>query len=155
VPESELAEAGNRHYGGASHARSLFAADLPAPASPTTAVAFDADRHGDAATRILRFAASTGIPVQRSAKLVTAIDEIATAGLRDACCVRIRLWRDEGAMMCEVGDRGIVDDPLIGRASTLRPRSRERGIRLANELCDLVQVRSNASGTTVRVHTRL
>jgi hypothetical protein len=67
--------------------------------------------------------------------------------------VQIRLWLSEDAMVCEVDDRGLVDDPLIGRASSLRPQSRERGIRLANELCDLVQVRSNASGTTVRVHS--
>jgi len=69
--------------------------------------------------------------------------------------VQIRLWRDGDAMVCEVGDRGLVDDPLVGRGPTLRPQSRDRGIRLANELCDLVQVRSNASGTTVRVHSLL
>jgi len=155
VVESEVAEAGNRHYGGAAHARSLFAADLPAPATPTTAVPFDADRHGEAAARILRFAASAGTPIQRAAKFVTAVDEIATAGLHESGQVQIRLWRDEDAMVCEVGDRGVVDDPLIGRSSSLRPQSRERGIRLANELCDLVQVRSNASGTSVRVHSPL
>jgi len=31
----------------------------------------------------------------------------------------------------------------------------ERGIRLANELCDLVQVRSGAAGTAVRLHSWL
>ncbi len=154
VVESET-DAGNRHYGGAAHARSLFAAALPQPAAPTTAVPFDDDRHGEAVTRIQRFATGCGIPAHRSAKLVSAIDELATAGLRDTGAVQIRLWRDEDAMVCEVDDRGLVDDPLIGRASSLRPQSRERGIRLANELCDLVQVRSNASGTTVRVHSPL
>jgi predicted small metal-binding protein/anti-sigma regulatory factor (Ser/Thr protein kinase) len=154
VVESE-ADAGNRHYGGTAHARSLFAAALPEPAVPTTAVPFDGDRHGEAAARIQRFAAGAGIPAQRSAKLVSAIDELATAGWRDTGGVQIRLWRDNDAMVCEVDDRGLVDDPLIGRASSLQPQSRERGIRLANELCDLVQVRSNASGTTVRVHSLL
>ena len=107
------------------------------------------------ATKILRFAAAAGIPAERSAKLATAIDELATAGWRDAGSVQIRLWREGGDAVCEVGDRGMVDDPLIGRASSLRPQSRERGIRLANELCDLVQVRSNSSGTTVRMHSWL
>jgi len=152
VVESDT-ETGNRHYGGAAHARSLFAAELPAPTAPTTAIHFDDERHGEVATKILRFAAAAGIPAQRSAKLATAIDELATAGWRDAGNVQIRLWREAGDAVCEVGDRGMVDDPLIGRASSLRPQSRERGIRLANELCDLVQVRSNSSGTTVRVHS--
>jgi anti-sigma regulatory factor (Ser/Thr protein kinase) len=154
VVESET-DAGNRHYGGPAHARSLFAAELPAPEVPVTSIPFDDDCHGEAATAIQLFATCAGIPVQQSAKLVSAIDEIATAGLRDAGDVQIRMWQDDGAMVCEVGDRGLVDDPLIGRASSLRPQSRERGIRLANELCDLVQVRSNASGTTIRVHSQL
>jgi predicted small metal-binding protein/anti-sigma regulatory factor (Ser/Thr protein kinase) len=154
VVESDT-DAGNRHFGGAAHARSLFAATLPQPVVPTTAVHFDDDRHGEAAAQIQRFATGAGIPAQRSAKLVSAIDELATAGWRDAGGVQIRLWLSEDVMVCEVDDRGLVDDPLIGRASSLRPQSRERGIRLANELCDLVQVRSNASGTTVRVHSLL
>jgi len=155
VVESEMDIGNNRHYGGAAHARSLFTADLREPDALTTAVPFDDDRHDEAATRIQRFATAAGIPAQRSAKLASAIDELATAGLRDTGGVQIRLWRDERSIVCEVGDRGLVDDPLIGRASTLRPQSRERGIRLANELCDLVQVRSNAFGTTVRVHSLL
>ena len=154
VVESET-EAGNRHYAGAVHARSLFAAALAAPTAPTTTVHFDDDRPGEAATQILHCAAGAGIPAQRAAKLVTAIDELATAGVRDSGGVQIRLWSDVGTMVCEVADRAVVDDPLIGRASSLRPQSRERGIRLANELCDLVQVRSNATGTTVRVHSFL
>ena len=146
---------GNRLYGGQPHAMSLFAADLPEPTAPTTAVPFDDERHAEAATRILRFAAQAGIPAQRSAKLVTAIDEIATVGIRETGHVRIRLWRADGAVVCEVGDRSMVNDPLIGRTSTLTPKSRERGIRLANELCDLVQVRSNSTGTFVRMHSLL
>jgi hypothetical protein len=45
---------------------------------------------------------------------------------------------------------------MIGRAGLVGPsRGRERAIRLANELCDLVQIRSSATGTTVRVHSWL
>jgi len=57
--------------------------------------------------------------------------------------------------VCEVGDAGVVDDAQIGRRSGFAAPSRERGIRLANELCDLVQVRSGAGGTTVRLHAWL
>jgi hypothetical protein len=48
----------------------------------------------------------------------------------------------------------MVTDPMIGRGSAAGPsHSRDRAIRLANELCDLVQVRSGSAGTTVRVHS--
>jgi hypothetical protein len=36
----------------------------------------------------------------------------------------------------------------------VRGHRRDRAIRLANELCDLVQVRSGQDGTTIRIHTR-
>ena len=49
-------------------------------------------------------------------------------------------------------------DPMTGRSATptngSRTNRRDRAIRLANELCDLVQVRSGQDGTTVRIHTR-
>ncbi len=40
--------------------------------------------------------------------------------------------------------------PTIGS----RTDRRDRAIRLADELCDLVQVRSGQHGTTIRIHTR-
>ena len=47
---------------------------------------------------------------------------------------------------------------MTGRSATpaigSRTDRRDRAIRLANELCDLVQVRSGPDGTTVRIHTR-
>ena len=92
----------------------------------------------------------------KTAKLAAAIDEIAVAGHRGYGRVDILLWRAETALICQVTDPGTVDDPMIGRAGLVGPsRGRERAIRLANELCDLVQIRSSATGTTVRVHSWL
>ena len=49
-------------------------------------------------------------------------------------------------MLCEVTDTTVIDDPMTGRSATpttgSRTDRRDRAIRLANELCDLVQVRS-------------
>jgi hypothetical protein len=47
---------------------------------------------------------------------------------------------------------------MTGRSTTptgTGANRRDRAIRLANELCDLVQVRSGPDGSTVRIHTRL
>ena len=73
---------------------------------------------------------------------------------RDTGRVTVRLWPEPTALVCEVTDPGMVTDPMIGRGSAAGPsQSRDRAIRLANELCDLVQVRSGSTGTTVRVHS--
>ena len=64
----------------------------------------------------------------------------------------LRLWSDGGWLVCEVSDPGHIRQPLVGR---IRPASGQlsgRGIWLANQLCDLVQIRSSVAGTTVRMH---
>jgi hypothetical protein len=55
-------------------------------------------------------------------------------------------------MVCEVRDSGRFDSPLAGRE---RPRGDQVGgwgLWLANQLCELVQVRSFPDGTVVRLH---
>ena len=51
-------------------------------------------------------------------------------------------------------DPGPIEDPLVGRR---RPRSDQlagRGQWLVNQLCDLVQIRSGAEGSAIRVRMR-
>ena len=146
---------GSRFYAGARHATTMFARALPEPGSAVSTITLDHLRHGAAAGRILQYARVAGLSAGRSAKLAAAVDEVATMCAANEVGIRIRLWQQDGAVVCEVGDPVEVDDPLIGRSASFGPRSRERGIRLANHLCDLVQVRSNPSGTTVRMHSRL
>ena len=155
-----LAEAGayrgSTHYGGAHHADFLFGGRLPEPAAPTTVIGFDPARHRHV-DQLIRAAAAEGVTVDRAAKLATATDEIATAAHHDSGEVEIRLWHEDAAVLCEVTDATVIDNPMIGRSAkptigSLADR-RDRAIRLANELCDLVQVRSGQDGTTIRIHT--
>jgi anti-sigma regulatory factor (Ser/Thr protein kinase) len=135
---------------------SLFAADLPEPVEPTVMVTITSGTHGDVATRVVNAATAAGLPAQRSAKLAAAVDEVASAGTRNSGApVTIRLWQDRTSLVCEVRDHGTIEDLLVGRGPALSTQSRDRGIRLANELCDLVQVRSNRVGTAVRMHSWL
>jgi len=141
-------------FGGDEHLMSLFEAELPRPTGPPADLpAADPDALADG---VLQYAAMAGLTGQQSARLATAIGEIACASARASKdSVSVRIWRDELALVCEVGDGGLVTDPMIGRGTGFAAQSRDRGIRLANELCDLVQVRSGAGGTTVRVHSWL
>jgi predicted small metal-binding protein/anti-sigma regulatory factor (Ser/Thr protein kinase) len=149
------ASAASPAFGGPLHAKTVFSSGLSAPAQPTMTVRWNGSG-ADIAAELLRYATSVGLSAQRSARLVAAIDELATAGAQQSAGdVEVRLWLDGGDLVCEVGDRGVIDDPLVGRSSTVHAHPRERGIRLANDFCDLVQVRSGTFGTTVRVHSWL
>lgn len=52
---------------------------------------------------------------------------------------------------CATTDRGRIEDPTIGRTSPPDTLVVGRGLCLANQLCDLVQIRSDPHGTSVRV----
>jgi hypothetical protein len=67
----------------------------------------------------------------------------------------LRLWRTSEALVCEVADGGVVADPLAGRLAPGTDEPDGRGLWMVNQLCDLVQLRSSAAGTVVRVHTWL
>ncbi len=83
-----------------------------------------------------------------------AIDELAHAADQNTGHILIRLWQEQEAMIVEIGDPATVHDPMIGRGTGRTPFTpREGAIRLAHELCDLVQVRSGPTGTTTRIHT--
>jgi len=140
------------HYGGAAHAEHIFGRPLPPPQAPPTVIPFD-PRHYRHVQRTLRAATSAGLPVHRATRLAVAVDELAHTADQNPARVTIRLWPDRTGMICEVTDPGTVQDPMIGRGPGPGPfPPRERAIRLANELCDLVQIRSRPTGTTTRIH---
>ena len=63
------------------------------------------------------------------------------------------MWRDGAELVCEVHDRGLITDPLVGRRKPNPESGGGAGLWIANLLCDLVQIRSTPqTGTTVRVH---
>jgi hypothetical protein len=120
-------------------------------------IAYDPDRRRYV-DHLIQGATAAGAAVDRAAKLAAATHEIAAAAHHDSGDVEIRLWHEDAAVLCEVTDPTVIDDPMTGRSAAPTVGSltdrRDRAIRLANELCDLVQVRSGQHGTTVRIHTR-
>jgi anti-sigma regulatory factor (Ser/Thr protein kinase) len=65
---------------------------------------------------------------------------------------RVSFWTEDRAVVCEVRDRGWIRDPLVGRIAPRPDTLSGRGLWLVNQLCDLVQLRSSPSGTTLRMH---
>jgi anti-sigma regulatory factor (Ser/Thr protein kinase) len=133
-----------------------FAAQLPEP-GPGTSLYMVEFAHMPTVRRIRAMvterARQLGIDPDRAADLALAVHEIAVNSLRHGGgSGTLRLWSDDHALICEISDRGHIDQPLVGRIQPLPTQLSGRGVWLANQLCDLVQIRSSAAGTTVRMH---
>jgi anti-sigma regulatory factor (Ser/Thr protein kinase) len=98
------------------------------------------------------FAQASGLVDGAVDDLVLSADELATNSVRHGGgSGMITTWVRPDAVLVEFSDNGTITAPLVGR---LRPGVRSyggRGIFLVNHLCDLVQIRSGATGTRVRV----
>jgi hypothetical protein len=62
------------------------------------------------------------------------------------------VWREAGSVMAEMEDLIAAADPLAGREWPAPAEGAARGLWLANQLCDLVQLRSSGAGAVVRLH---
>jgi anti-sigma regulatory factor (Ser/Thr protein kinase) len=120
------------------------------------ALAFD--RHGLETVRdaVARRADSAGLVASRAQDLVLAVDEIAVNSVRHGGGNGVlRLWQEGGRLLCEVKDRGRIADPLAGRHRPKPGQLGGWGMFIANQLCDLVQLRTGDHGTAVRLHMQL
>jgi anti-sigma regulatory factor (Ser/Thr protein kinase) len=138
-------------------ARAAFRAPLPAPLG--TARRRRRYRSGDLpAVRLLvaEAAVSWGLAADRVEELVLAASELATNSVQHGGGEgTVSVWRDFGGGVLEFSDAGHLDDPLAGRRPPTADPDGGRGLYLVNQLCDLVQLRSAPTGTTVRVTTWL
>jgi anti-sigma regulatory factor (Ser/Thr protein kinase) len=130
--------------------------DAPLSDPPRRAAMFS---FGDAALpevrQFLRDQLSGVVGGVRLEELVVAVNELATNAVHHGGGHGLlRVWSEPGAVVCEVKDRGLIRDPLVGRRLPDQSSERGRGVWMVNHLCELVQVRSGPSGTVVRVHLR-
>jgi anti-sigma regulatory factor (Ser/Thr protein kinase) len=96
------------------------------------------------------------VPLTQLEDLVLAGSEIASNSCRyGGGSGVVHLWTDVQALHAQFSDAGHITEPLIGRWAPPMNATGGRGVYLANRLCDLVQLRSSAAGTTVRISTWL
>ncbi|MFL6112568.1 MAG: anti-sigma factor RsbA family regulatory protein [Catenulispora sp.] len=148
------------HYPhGESAFPAVFATGLPEP-DPARLLyerRFELDDLAGLREAVQACARSLGAPEQRAADLVLVANELATNTVRHGGGNGVlRLWREGDAAVCEVRDRGVIDDPLVGRRRPDLDAHGGAGVWLANQLCDLVQIRSSVdAGTIVRIRVAL
>jgi anti-sigma regulatory factor (Ser/Thr protein kinase) len=146
----------SRAYLDPAVAPSPFDGALAPPAADPDELAFKKDTLREVRTFVAGHAERAGLPEGRVAELVLSISELATnsivhAGGHGTLCV----WQEADELLCEVRDTGRLQYPLLGRERPTPAQASGRGLWLVNQLCDLVQMRSQRSGTTVRVHMGL
>jgi anti-sigma regulatory factor (Ser/Thr protein kinase) len=96
--------------------------------------------------------AAAGLGPDRVADLVLAVNEVAANALRHTGePPQLRAWPEAGGVVVELGDPGHIVDLLAGRQEPSAWSESGRGLWLVHQLCDLVQVRSSAGGTRVRL----
>jgi anti-sigma regulatory factor (Ser/Thr protein kinase) len=129
---------------------------LPEPPGDAEALTVNRGSLGEVRDAVALHAAAAGLSADRTADLVLTANELATNSVRHGGGYgTLRVWADAGAVVCEVRDQGRLDDPLAGRVEPSTVTEGGRGLWMANQLCDLVQIRSFADGVAVRVHQRL
>jgi anti-sigma regulatory factor (Ser/Thr protein kinase) len=142
-------------WAGPEQARFPFDEALPAPAGDPQEISFVIDDLPALRRFVAREARDARMPDDRIADLVLAANEVAT----NSVCHgggegSLSIWREGDRVICEIRDQGLIDAPLAGREQPGLSEAGGRGLWLANQLCDLMQLRSFAGGSVVRLHMR-
>lgn len=142
-------------YRGLDHTL-VFDDPLPPPPEQAAAFEFRADTLREVRRRVAWWAQRAGFGAERTADLLVAVNEIATNSLRHGGGRgTVRMWQEGATLLCDVQDSGRITEPLVGRLQPALDRQNGRGLWLANQVCDLVQLHSSPAGTIVRLHMRV
>ena len=140
-------------YVGIEAISSPFDAPLPEPRSKPVSMELGVDTLERLRRLVWLQGSTAGLDAAKVEDLVLAVNEIATNTIRHGGGRGVfRMWQEDGHIICEVSDRGRIDEPMVGR---VRPRNDHEGgfgLWLVNQLCELVQVRSSPTGSMVRIH---
>lgn len=151
-------------YSGGAHQQSADYADSPflfeplgAPCDPHQGTEYGPGDLSLVRDRIRGCADEHGLSGRRLTDLLLAATEIATNSIRHGGgSGTLRTWVHDDWLICEFHDAGFIPDPLVGRIRPTAGQAGGHGMWLVQQVCDLVQIRSDAvEGTTVRLHAAL
>jgi anti-sigma regulatory factor (Ser/Thr protein kinase) len=140
-------------YPGVGAFEGPLVAPLPEPLGAAVELAFSMASLGEVRRFVGGQALRAGIAPARVPDVELAVNELCTNSVRHGGGAgTCRTWVEGETFLCEVRDAGTILDPLAGR---LRPGVEQiggRGLWLANQVCDLVQIRATPLGGVVRLH---
>jgi anti-sigma regulatory factor (Ser/Thr protein kinase) len=126
----------------------------PAPDLPT----LDFDAPGLPLVRefVAVHAGRAGLSGRRVADLQLATNELATNAItHGGGSGRVRVWRQDDRVVCEVTDQGRALARLAGRTLPAPDSLNGRGLVLVNYVSDLVRIHTGPDGTAVRLYLDL
>ncbi len=144
----------SRRYAGLDQRTAYLTNRLSEPPGRARALRYDRD------LRPLRALVATAadqarLTAERSTDLVIAANEVAANTLRHTTGGGlIRLWHTATEMLCQIDDAGFIADPLAGYFRPSGDTPGRQGLWLVNQVCDLVEMRTAQSGTSIRLHMR-
>jgi anti-sigma regulatory factor (Ser/Thr protein kinase) len=133
------------------------AGDGPLPPPPRGAMSY-AYTTDLAAVRavVYRYARQAGLPESRAIDLVLAVSEVAANTVRHARSPgSLKIWYDSEEIVCQIQDEGTITDPLAGRRQPSLEAMGGHGLWIVNQVCDEVELHSDETGTTIRLHMDL
>ena len=132
----------------------LFRTPLEEPTAPLQETRFESAESLAGLRRLVsRRATAASAGPEQAADIALAVSEVAANSVRyGGGGGTLRMWTVADMLVCEVRDGGRIDDPLVGRAAPDPVALGQRGLWIANQLCDLVQLRSLDEGVVVRLH---
>jgi anti-sigma regulatory factor (Ser/Thr protein kinase) len=105
---------------------------------------------------VRRSARQAGLGEARTVDLVLAVSEVAANTVRHARSAgSLDIWHDGDEIICQVTDAGFIGDPLAGSRPPQPGAISGFGLWMVNQVCDKVDMRSDLSGTAVRMHMSL
>ena len=103
-----------------------------------------------------RYALDAGLTAARAIDLTLAVSEVAANTVKHAKSPgSLKIWYDAKEIVCQIHDEGIITDPLAGRRQPSLDASGGHGLWIVNQVCDQVEILSDATGTTIRLHMTL
>jgi anti-sigma regulatory factor (Ser/Thr protein kinase) len=133
----------------------LFAGELAAPPDHAITVPFGVTGLARLRRLVAAVAAQMHFHGPQVDEMVVAVNELATNAIEHGAGGGVaRVWDDADSFCFEVVDSGSFLEPLAGRIPPSPAQTGGRGLWIVNQVCDLVQIRSNATGTTIRGRAR-
>ncbi|MFE6521024.1 anti-sigma factor RsbA family regulatory protein [Streptomyces sp. NPDC057794] len=121
------------------------------PVAGALTFAFDAESLPQARHLAVGEAARLGLTGVKREDLALATAELTTNSVVHGGGTGVlRVWSEDGHVVCEVRDEGRLADVLAGRRPVPRDQRGGRGMLLVNLIADLVRVHRGDRGTTVR-----
>jgi anti-sigma regulatory factor (Ser/Thr protein kinase) len=131
-------------------------APLPEPSAVLADLVVDRNTLRDARRVVTHHGLAARLTATKLDDLLVAVSEVVTNSvLHGGGQARLRVWSADGSLICEIRDTGCINDPLAGRVRPAIAGIGGRGLWLATQLCDLLQLRASDDGNAIRLHMRV